>query len=111
MQNDGQLPPAQRRNYKNAIDGLVRISREEGISTLFRGLGPNVSRAILVTSAQCVSYDIFKDLLIRHTSLDDGLPLHFTSSVLAVSIFFFVGRKIKGNGKYVYTLTASHGIL
>ncbi|KAI7856487.1 mitochondrial carrier domain-containing protein [Circinella umbellata] len=83
MQNDGQLPLAQRRNYKNAIDGIVRISREEGISTLFRGLGPNVSRAILVTSAQCVSYDIFKDLLIRHTSLDDGLPLHFTSSVLA----------------------------
>ncbi|KAI9491151.1 mitochondrial carrier domain-containing protein [Zychaea mexicana] len=83
MQNDGQLPLVQRRNYKNAVDGLLRISREEGVSSLFRGLGPNVSRAILVTSAQCVSYDLFKDLLARHSPMKDGMSLHFTASVLA----------------------------
>ncbi|KAI9491150.1 mitochondrial carrier domain-containing protein [Zychaea mexicana] len=83
MQNDGQLPPHQRRNYKSALDGIIRMSREEGVSSLFRGLGPNVNRAILMTSSQCVSYDIFKDLLLRHSPLEDGLTLHFTSSVLA----------------------------
>ncbi|KAJ8653347.1 hypothetical protein O0I10_010998 [Lichtheimia ornata] len=83
MQNDGQLPPQQRRHYKNALDGLVRISREEGVSALFRGVGPNVNRAILMTSSQCVSYDIFKDLLLNHTPMKDGLTTHFTSSVLA----------------------------
>ena len=33
MQNDIKLPKdsEQRRNYKNAIDGLIRVVREEGI--------------------------------------------------------------------------------
>lgn len=85
MQNDGQLPPQQRRNYKHAVDGFVRIAREEGAASLFRGLGPNMNRAILMTSSQCVSYDTFKDLLLRYSPLQDGLILHFTSSTLAVS--------------------------
>ncbi|KAI8331397.1 mitochondrial carrier domain-containing protein [Chlamydoabsidia padenii] len=83
MQNDGQLSPPQRRNYKHALDGVVRIAREEGVTSLFRGLGPNMNRAILMTSSQCVSYDTFKDLLLRYSPLQDGLILHFTSSTLA----------------------------
>ncbi|KAI8138612.1 mitochondrial carrier domain-containing protein [Fennellomyces sp. T-0311] len=83
MQNDGQLPPRQRRNYKHALDGVIRMSREEGVKSLFRGIGPNVNRAILMTSSQCVSYDIFKDLLLGYTPLKDGLIVHFSSSVLA----------------------------
>ncbi|KAI9318173.1 mitochondrial carrier domain-containing protein [Dichotomocladium elegans] len=83
MQNDGQLPPHQRRNYTSAVDGLARMAREEGIKALFRGVGPNVNRAILMTSSQCVSYDIFKDALLRRSILNDGLSLHFTASVLA----------------------------
>ncbi len=38
MQNDMKVPLAERRNYKHAIDGLVRISREEGMSKLFNGM-------------------------------------------------------------------------
>jgi dicarboxylate transporter 10 len=83
MQNDGQLPPQQRRNYKHALDGIVRISKEEGYSALFRGIGPNVNRAILMTSSQCVSYDVFKASLLNYTLMKDGLTLHFISSVLA----------------------------
>lgn len=86
MQNDGQLPPQQRRNYKHALDGIVRISKEEGFSALFRGLGPNINRAILMTSSQCVSYDMFKSLLLNYSPMQEGLTLHFSSSVLAVSI-------------------------
>lgn len=85
MQNDGQLPREQRRNYKHAIDGIIRISREEGSMALFRGVGPNINRAILMTSSQCVSYDMFKAIILNHTSMQDGITLHLTSSVLAVS--------------------------
>ncbi|ORZ00219.1 mitochondrial carrier domain-containing protein [Syncephalastrum racemosum] len=83
MQSDGQLPLHQRRNYRNALDGVFRIAREEGVTALFRGLGPNVNRAILMTSSQCVSYDLFKDLLMTNAILREGLTLHFTASVLA----------------------------
>ncbi len=37
MQNDPKLPRDQRRNYKHAIDGVVRICREEGARKLFNG--------------------------------------------------------------------------
>jgi solute carrier family 25 oxoglutarate transporter 11 len=44
IQNDGTLPPAQRRNYKNVVDALRRVAREEGVITLWRGLTPNILR-------------------------------------------------------------------
>ena len=37
MQNDCKLPKDQRRNYKHAIDGIVRICQEEGPKKLFNG--------------------------------------------------------------------------
>ena len=37
MQNDGKLPIEKRRNYKHAIDGLIRIWREEGPKKLYNG--------------------------------------------------------------------------
>jgi len=43
------LPVAERRNYKNAFDALYRITKEEGVSTLWRGSTPTVLRAIAIT--------------------------------------------------------------
>ena len=44
MQNDIKLPmdSEQRRNYKNAVDGLIRVVREEGIMKVYilRGSPP-----------------------------------------------------------------------
>ncbi|CAK5081729.1 unnamed protein product [Meloidogyne enterolobii] len=36
MTADGRLPINERRNYKNVLDALVRVTREEGIVTLWR---------------------------------------------------------------------------
>jgi len=83
MQHDAALPAAQRRNYKNAIDGLIRMTREEGPRSLVRGVWPNSIRAILMTASQLATYDIFKRLLLAHTSLKDGLTTHFSASFLA----------------------------
>lgn len=83
MQNDASLPPGDRRNYKHAIDGLVRMVREEGFSSLFRGVWPNSTRAVLMTASQLASYDIFKQELLRRTRLQDNLYTHFTASFMA----------------------------
>ncbi|PQE32963.1 mitochondrial dicarboxylate carrier protein [Rutstroemia sp. NJR-2017a WRK4] len=83
MQHDAALPPEQRRNYKNAIDGLIRMTREEGWRSLFRGVWPNSMRAVLMTASQLASYDGFKRLLIGKTSMEDGLATHFTASFMA----------------------------
>ena len=83
MQNDRALPEAQRRNYKNAVDGLFRMAKEEGWKSLFRGVGANSMRAVLMTASQLASYDSFKRLLIQRAGMEDGLTTHFSASFLA----------------------------
>lgn len=85
MQNDGQLPSHLKRNYMHAFDGLIRMVKEEGGSSLFRGVGPNINRAILMTSSQCVSYDRFKAFFLKNQYLNEGIGLHLLSSILAVN--------------------------
>lgn len=82
MQHDAALPAAQRRNYANAIDGLVRMTREEGFRSLFRGVWPNSLRAVLMTASQLASYDFLKTILTKRAALREDHPLtHFFSSV------------------------------
>ncbi|KAH6621403.1 mitochondrial carrier domain-containing protein [Chaetomium sp. MPI-SDFR-AT-0129] len=83
MQHDAALPPAQRRNYAHALDGLVRMVREEGVASIFRGVWPNSARAAAMTASQLASYDVFKRTLLRVTPLRDGLAVHFSASFLA----------------------------
>ncbi|KAK0634982.1 mitochondrial carrier domain-containing protein [Bombardia bombarda] len=83
MQHDAALPPAQRRNYAHALDGLVKMARHEGFASWFRGMWPNSMRAAAMTASQLASYDVFKRTLIRMTPMEDGLSTHFTASFLA----------------------------
>ncbi|KAK3315361.1 mitochondrial carrier domain-containing protein [Apodospora peruviana] len=83
MQHDAALPPAQRRNYSNALEGLVRMARQEGIGSWFRGIWPNSMRAAAMTASQLASYDIFKQTLIKLTPMEDNLATHFTASFMA----------------------------
>lgn len=86
MQHDAALPVGERRNYKHAIDGLIRMTKEEGVRSLFRGVWPNSFRAVLMTASQLASYDGFKRLFITHTSMEDGLSTHFAASFAAGAV-------------------------
>ncbi|PAV79116.1 hypothetical protein WR25_03198 [Diploscapter pachys] len=86
MQNDMKVPLAERRNYKHALDGLVRISREEGMSKLFNGATMATSRAILMTIGQLSFYDQIKQMLIQSGYAKDNLATHFFSSFCAATI-------------------------
>jgi len=83
MQNDLSLPPEQRRNYKHAIDGLIRLIREEGAVALTKGLIANTSRGVLMTAGQLASYDEFKKLLLKTKVMKDNLATHFMASFMA----------------------------
>ncbi|KAL1305175.1 hypothetical protein AAFC00_002096 [Neodothiora populina] len=84
MQHDAALPPAERRNYPNALAGIVRMIREEGWSkSLFRGVWPNSGRAVLMTASQLAGYDIFKQELLARTSMTDNTATHLAASLLA----------------------------
>lgn len=47
MTADGRLPLAERRNYNGVFNALIRITREEGILTLWRGCVPTMGRAMV----------------------------------------------------------------
>ena len=70
IQNDATLPPAQRRNYKNVVDALTRVAREEGISTLWRGLSPNILRGMAMNVGMMSSYDQAKQMIIDYWTHD-----------------------------------------
>lgn len=49
---DGVKIPSQRYGYKNAISGLMRIAKEEGMQAFYKGLGPNVIRSVIMNVSQ-----------------------------------------------------------
>ncbi|KAI8365065.1 mitochondrial carrier domain-containing protein [Choanephora cucurbitarum] len=111
MQNDGQLPAHVRRNYMHAFDGLARMTREEGLASLFRGVGPNVNRAILMTSSQCVSYDRFKACFLSNQLLKEGFGLHLVSSILAGLVATTVCSPVDVIKTRIMSATGSEGKL
>ena len=83
MQSDASKPRELQRGYKNALDGLLRMTREEGVSSLFRGVGANSARAVLMNSSQLASYDVFKSLCLSSLHMSDTLTTHFAASLAA----------------------------
>lgn len=84
MQNDLSLPASQRRKYRNALDGLWRMYKEEGLKSWTRGWVPNTLRGVLMTASQMVSYDEFKKALVEKLHMNStGTETHFLASMLA----------------------------
>lgn len=83
MQNDIKLPLEKRRNYKHAIDGLIRVWSEEGTRRLFSGASVASTRAVLMTAGQLTSYDYAKAMLMSTGVFGDNPSTHFVASLLS----------------------------
>jgi solute carrier family 25 (mitochondrial dicarboxylate transporter), member 10 len=111
MQHDAALPPERRRSYKNAIDGLIRMTREEGVGTLMRGVWPNSLRAVLMTASQLASYDGFKRLILGHTKMKDDMSTHFLASFLTGFVATTICSPVDVIKTRVMSATESRGLL
>ncbi|KAJ9599200.1 hypothetical protein L9F63_010331, partial [Diploptera punctata] len=69
--------------YKTTMQAYKTIAAQEGARGLWKGTFPNVSRNAIVNVSEIVCYDIIKDLLIQHRLMEDAIPCHFTSAVIA----------------------------
>uniref|UniRef100_A0A2K5I5B2 Mitochondrial 2-oxoglutarate/malate carrier protein n=1 Tax=Colobus angolensis palliatus TaxID=336983 RepID=A0A2K5I5B2_COLAP len=83
MTADGRLPPDQRRGYKNVFNALIRITREEGVLTLWRGCIPTMARAVVVNAAQLASYSQSKQFLLDSGYFSDNILCHFCASMIS----------------------------
>ncbi|KAF9812229.1 hypothetical protein IEO21_06313 [Rhodonia placenta] len=90
MTSDSIRPPEKRYNYSNAITGLVTLVKSEDVRGLFRGLGTNTTRAVLMNQES--RYDLFKTMLLQHRvpvldyQFRDNLALHMAASTLAGTV-------------------------
>lgn len=83
MTADGRLPPAERRGYTNVFNALARITREEGVTTLWRGCVPTMARALVVNAAQLASYSQSKQALLDSGYFGDDILCHFCASMIS----------------------------
>ncbi|KAL9235813.1 hypothetical protein vseg_010547 [Gypsophila vaccaria] len=70
----------------SAIGEMRRIASEEGITALWKGVGPAMARAATLTASQLATYDESKRALTRWTSLEEGFFLHLVSSTVAGAV-------------------------
>lgn len=83
MTADGRLPLSERRNYTNVFNALFRITREEGILTLWRGCTPTVLRSMIVNAAQLATYSQAKQQILQTGLIDEGILCHFCASMIS----------------------------
>lgn len=74
------LPVGTQHGYTNAVDGFRKISHNEGIKGLYRGVGAAMVRTGFGSSVQLPTYFFAKRRLIRHVGMEEGAALHLMSS-------------------------------
>lgn len=63
MQADTVLPVAERRGYKNGVDAMLRMAREEGMRGFFSGASPTVYRGLSINVGMLTSYSFYQTKL------------------------------------------------
>lgn len=74
------LPVGTQHRYRNALDGMRQIYAAEGVSGLYRGVGPAMVRTGFGSSVQLPTYFFAKRRLVHHLGMQEGTPLHIASS-------------------------------
>ena len=74
------------------------------VGGLYRGTVPNIGRNCIINVGETVVYDAVKDSLLSSGRLDDGVPLHLASAVVAGVTATFVASPVDviktRSGKY-----------
>ncbi|OBT70989.1 hypothetical protein VF21_09880 [Pseudogymnoascus sp. 05NY08] len=85
---DGAKPAAQRYSYAHALDGIIRVAREEGVNAFSKGMGPNIARSVLMNVSQIAVYTSAKASLLSNSTpnLKDGVSVHIAASLAAGTV-------------------------
>jgi len=78
---DGEFLP---KKYSGMVDCFTKTVSEEGVLSLWKGVGPTVGRATALAAAELATYDEAKMQLKKNgVFTQDGLPLHVTTATIA----------------------------
>jgi solute carrier family 25 (mitochondrial oxoglutarate transporter), member 11 len=122
MQGDSMRPVNQRRGYKNAIDAVVRVAREEGVAVLYSGLLPNILRGMSMNAGMLACYDQAKEMICEFITMEDpghatmktrmmaSIIAGFTASLFSLP-FDLVKSRLQDGGRYKGVADAAITIL
>lgn len=94
MQGQGKLAPGEKPRYSGTFAAFREIAKREGILALWKGVGPTVQRAAILTAAQIPTYDHTKYMLIHRDLMEEGLKIHLVSAMFAGFVTAFVTNPI-----------------
>jgi solute carrier family 25 oxoglutarate transporter 11 len=107
MQADTVLPEAERRGYKNVVDALLRMAREEGLKGFFSGASPTVYRGLSMNVGMLTTYEPYKNAVKPFTGEGQanrfigGFLSGWTAATVALPFDFIKTRLQKDNkGEY-----------
>ncbi|TQS34342.1 hypothetical protein Golomagni_05277 [Golovinomyces magnicellulatus] len=83
---DGAKNTSDRFVYSNAIQGLMRIGREEGIGAFTKGLAPNIVRSVFMNVAQIATYSSAKGYILKSIRQKDDIATHALASLAAGTV-------------------------
>lgn len=83
MQADTLLPVAERRGYTSFFNAMIRIPKEEGFTSLWRGCNPTIARAMSMNLGMLATYDECKEQLDKFRGVKDLTSTRIISSAIA----------------------------
>ncbi|KAJ8476691.1 hypothetical protein OPV22_020418 [Ensete ventricosum] len=111
LQSEGKLPPGVPRRYLGALDAYFKIIRQEGIWSLWTGLGPNIARNAIINAAELASYDQIKQTILEIPGFTDDIFTHVLAGLGAGFFAVCIGSpvdvvksRMMGDSSYKSTL-------
>jgi hypothetical protein len=84
MQVDGMgAGQAGKNRYRGLGHAFSTIVKEEGFLGLWKGVSPTCARATVLAAAELASYDEIKEQFLARGILEEGIGLHFATSLAA----------------------------
>ncbi|KAI5675058.1 hypothetical protein M9H77_06008 [Catharanthus roseus] len=94
LQAEGKLPVGVPRRYAGALDAYYTITKQEGISALWTGLGPNIARNAIMNAAELASYDHIKEVVLEIPGFSDNFLTHLLAGLGAGFFAVCIGSPV-----------------
>ncbi|XP_061047637.1 mitochondrial brown fat uncoupling protein 1 isoform X1 [Eubalaena glacialis] len=69
--------------YTGTYNAYRIIATTEGLTGLWKGSTPNLTRIVIISCTELVTYDLMKEALVKNNYISDDVPCHFVSAVIA----------------------------
>ncbi|CAL0302648.1 unnamed protein product [Lupinus luteus] len=94
LQAEGKLPAGVPRRYSGSLNAYSTIVRQEGVTALWTGIGPNIARNAIINAAELASYDQVKQTILKIPGFTDNVVTHLLSGLGAGFFAVCIGSPV-----------------